>query len=67
MYCNVTNYKKKTFLIIIGVVMQSNCLGFHCLRWQQTRRRIIWGELRESHLSGFHYPGAIFQVAIIWR
>ena len=48
------------------MVVQSNCLGCHCLRQQQTRKKIICGQLRESHLSEVHYPRAIFRVAFFW-
>ena len=54
MHYNVMNYNEILFLIIMGVVMQRNCLGCYCLRWQL------------AFSGGVHYPGAIFRVAIIW-
>ena len=53
MHCNVINYYEILFLIIIGVVMQSSCLA------------ITLGD-NKHFPGGVHYPGAIFQVAIIW-
>ena len=50
------NYYEILFLILIGVVIPSNCLGCYCL--------IVLGG--SKHYPGeVHYPGAIFRVAII--
>ena len=49
------NYYEILFLIRIGVVIPSNCLGCYCL--------IVLGG--NKHPGEVHYPGALFRVAII--
>ena len=54
MHCNVMIHNEIFFKIIIGVVMQRNCLD-----------TIVLGG-NKHFPGGVHYPDAIFQVAIIW-
>ena len=55
MYCNVMNYYEILFLIIIGVVMQSNYLGCYCLRWQYTFS--AWDPSSGCNFLGGNYLG----------
>ena len=56
MHCNVLNYNKILFLVIIGVVMQRNCVE---------NAIVLSGN--KHFPGGVHYPGAIFRVTITWE
>lgn len=62
-----------TFSIINAVVslpMQWLCRAIVwddiVLGSNKTGEKLPWGQLRESHLFEFHYPGAIFRLTIVW-
>ena len=50
MHCNVMNYYEILFLIIIGVVVQSNCLGCY-YPGAIFRVAIIWGYISAVNYS----------------
>ena len=69
MRCNVMNYNEILFLIVMGVVMQRNCLGCYCLRWQLTFSE--WGSLSgcnfpRGNYLGVHISSQLFCGAIVW-
>lgn len=61
-----------TFSIINAVVslpMQRLCRAIvwdDIVLGSNKTEKLSWGQLRESHLFEFHYPGAIFRLTIVW-